>query len=26
LEFKLNDSDQQKKIATSTRWTSSRIS
>jgi hypothetical protein len=26
LEFKLNDSDQQKKIATSTRWPSSRIS
>jgi hypothetical protein len=26
LEFKLNGSDQQKKIATSTRWLSSRIS
>jgi hypothetical protein len=26
LEFKLNDSEQQKKIATSTRWPSSRIS
>jgi hypothetical protein len=26
LEFKLNDSDQQKKLATSTRWPSSRIS